>query len=262
MEGLLSSSHPWDIVACVRSSITQANLLRRFAASSSVRVALSSSHEQIATHVSPAALVLLATKRDDATSILQNKHVQAALGGKLLISVVFGLTEDAMYSQLDPGSVKPYILSALPNIAASVRHSATITTTRPSSSNPWPEEISNLCSLVLSSIGSIIPVQAHGVNAAATLSGTIPAFLGEAMAGLLGGACDAGLERETATAIVVQGLRGFADLLARGEDVDSIIASVATKGGVTEAGLKVLGEGQLRRLMSDAFMQSRDKLGP
>lgn len=262
VEGLLSSNQPWDIVACVRSASAQNHLLGRFGASSSFRVALVSSNEQVASHVSPAALVLLATKRHDAISVLQNGHVQAALRDKLLVSVVFGLAEDAMRAYLGPSAARAHVLSALPNIAASVRHSATITTAAPAVLTSWPEEIRAQCSSFLSCFGSVIPVEPRVANAAATLSGTIPAFLGEATAGLLAGAQAAGVGQETATDIVVQGLRGLADLMARGDQVDDIIASVATKGGVTEAGLNVLGEAGVRRLMSEALLHSRNKLEP
>lgn len=262
VEGLLSSSHPWDILACVRSSSSQSKLLDRFGASSSFRVAHISDLEQVAKHTSPSDLVLLATKPNDAIPVLENENIRAALQGKLLISVVFGLSEDAMRLHLGPSATQAYILSALPNIAASVRHSATVTTLEPASLTTWPESIQRLCSVFLSGIGSVHPVEKRTLNAAATLSGTMPAFLGETTAGLLDGAHSAGVEKETANAIVVQGLRGLADLIAQGGDVDAIIANVTTKGGVTEAGLNVLREGELRRLMCEAFLQSRKKLGP
>lgn len=260
VEGLLSSSHPWDISACVRSCSSQSKLIDRFGASSSFRVAHTSDLEQVARHMSPSGLVLLATKPHDAIPVLENENIRAALQGKLLISVVFGLSEDAMRLHLGPSAKQAYILSALPNIAASVRHSATVTAVEQSSLTTWPENIQTLCSLFLSSIGSIHPVEKRALNAAATLSGTMPAFLGEATAGLLDGADSAGVDKETANAIVVQGLRGLADLIAQGGDVDAIIANVTTKGGVTEAGLNVLREAELRRLMSEAFSQSREKI--
>lgn len=262
VEGLLLSNHPWDILACVRSSSSESKLLGRFGASSSVRVARVSSLEQVAAHVSPSDLVLLATKPQDALPILENDDVRTALRGKVLVSVVFGLSEDAMRLHLGSCATQAYTLSALPNITASVRGSATITTAEPASSNSWPENTRKLCSLFLSGIGSVHPVETCVLNAAATLSGTMPAFLGEATAGLLKGAHTAGVEKETASAIIVQGLRGLADLIERGGDVDGIITSVATKGGVTEAGLNVLREGELRSLMSEAFLESRKKLGP
>lgn len=262
VEGLLSSNHPWDILACVRSSSSESKLLGRFGTSSSVRVARVSSLEQVAAQVSPSDLVLLATKPQDAIPILENDDVRTALQGKLLVSVVFGLSEDSMRLHLGPSATQAYILSALPNIAASVRHSATVTTAELSSLKSWPESTRKLCSLFLSGIGSVHPVETPVLNAAATLSGTMPAFLGEATAGLLDGAHDAGVAKETASAIMVQGLRGLADLIERGGDVDAIITSVATKGGVTEAGLNVLREGKLRSLMSEAFIESRKKLGP
>lgn len=262
VEGLLSSNHPWDILACVRSASSESKLLGRFGASSSVRVARVSGLEQVAAYVSPSDLVLLATKPQDAIPILENDDIRTALQGKLLISVVFGLSEDAMRLQLGPSATQAYILSALPNIAASVRHSATVTTAEPSSLKSWPESTRKLCSLFLSGIGSVHPVEARVLNAAATLSGTMPAFLGEATAGLLDGAHTAGVEKETASAIMVQGLRGLADLIEHGGDVDAIITSVATKGGVTEAGLNVLREGELRKLISKAFLESKQKLGP
>lgn len=262
VEGLLSSNHPWDILACVRSSNSESKLLGRFGINSSVRVARVSSLEQVANHVSPSDLVLLATKPQDAIPVLTDERFQAALQGKLLVSVVFGLSEDSMRLHLGPSATQAYILSALPNIAASVRHSATVTTAEPSTLTSWPESTRKLCSLFLCSIGSVHPVEMRVLNAAATLSGTMPAFLGEATAGLLDGAHAADVEKETASAIMVQGLRGLADLIERGGDVDAIITSVATKGGVTEAGLNMLREGELRRLMSVGFLESRKKLEP
>lgn len=219
-------------------------------------------------YIHPAALVVLATKPRDAIVILQNQEVRNALRGKLLISVVFGMSEDLILSHLSPETA---IVSALPNLAASAGQSATITAASPSSAGNdlgsshsagrgFDASTDALCLDFLSSIGRVFPLQPAAFGPGAVLSGTMPAFVSEFVAGLLDAATALGVDRDAAKAIVQQGLRGTADLLDRHDNPLDIVDQVATKGGVTEAGLNVLREGKIKETASNALLRSESKL--
>ncbi|KAI1168437.1 pyrroline-5-carboxylate reductase dimerization-domain-containing protein [Nemania serpens] len=274
-EGLLSSASPrqriWNIKACVRSTTTydqlMAHPLHTHNPLNFIPV-LTPDPDTLPAHIHPATLVVLATKPKDAIGILQNQEVRNALRGKLFISVVFGMSEDLILSHLGPETA---IVSALPNLAASAGQSATITTADPSSSGNdlgvlhlagrgYDTSTEALCSDFLSSIGRVFPLQPAAFGPGAVLSGTMPAFVSEFVAGLLDAAGALGVDRYTAKAIVQQGLRGTADLLDRHDNALDIVDQVATKGGVTEAGLNVLREGKVKEIASNALLRSEMKL--
>lgn len=274
-EGLLSSASPrqriWNIKACVRSTTSYDQLMAHTLHTNNPLTfipVLTPDPGALPDYIHPAALVVLATKPKDAIGILQNQEVRNALRGKLLISVVFGMSEDSIFSHLGPETA---IVSALPNLAASTGQSATITAASTSSSGDdlgdshlagrgFDANTEALCSDFLSSIGSVFPLQPAAFGPGAVLSGTMPAFVSEFVAGLLDAADALGVDRHTAKAIVQQGLRGTANLLDRHDNALDIVNQVATKGGVTEAGLNVLREGKVKEVASDALLRSEMKL--
>ncbi len=265
VEGLLSSldvspRRTWGITACVKSISSHFDLVHRFRQDRSVTPAIAAIPEALVPHISSADVVVLATKPKDAVPILQNDHVQVALRGKLIISVIFGLTEDSIRTCLSPSGSGAYVISALPNIAAAVGRSATIAASDFKHIDHWPEETRELCHDFLSALGQVLTVNPNVLGPAAIVSGTMPAFVGQFVAGLLDGAASLGLDKSTAREIVLQGLHGTADLIQRGDEVEDIVAKVATKGGCTEAGLKLLREGRVRETARDAVLQSEKKL--
>ncbi|KAI1108973.1 pyrroline-5-carboxylate reductase dimerization-domain-containing protein [Nemania sp. NC0429] len=271
-EGLLSTASPrqriWNIKACVRSTATYDQLMAHPLHTNNPLAfipVLTPDPGTLPAYIQPAALVVLATKPKDAVGILQNQGVRNALRGKLLISVVFGMSEDSILSHLSSETV---VVSALPNIAASAGQSATITVADPSSSsNDWgnsppadDESTDALRSDFLNSIGRVFPLQPAAFGPGAVLSGTMPAFVSEFVAGLLDAANTLGVDGDTAKAIVQQGLRGTADLLDRHNNALDIVDRVATKGGVTEAGLNVLREGKVKEAATNALLKCDMKM--
>ncbi len=85
------------------------------------------------------------------------------------------------------------------------------------------------------------------------LSGSGPAFVYLVAQGLIEGGRRSGLSPAQAGTLAVQTLLGASRMLGEsGHDPQTLIQHVATKGGTTEAGLKVLEDRGLRAILAEA----------
>jgi pyrroline-5-carboxylate reductase len=171
---------------------------------------------------------------------------------------MFCMSEDEIRSHLGLGAREVYVISALPNTTAAIRQWATITASL--DPDTWPVDVRELASWFLGSFGEVLAVGRAQFDATAVLSGTIPALISEYVAGLLAGSPALGLEDEVALPIMLRGLRGTVGLMEEGESADDIVAKVTTKEGITEAGFKVLREGNIRQLAENAVRENVQKL--
>lgn len=265
VQGLLQSPKGnsevvWDITACVRRDLHKSQLLQQFSQHSTFKAVVTASVESLVSHCSSSDLIVLAVKPKDSILILENEDFQTVIFGKILVSIMFGMPEETIRQHLNLPVADTYVLSALPNIAASVGRSATITVPDSALMDSWPTEVCTLCNTFLGSFGIIEPVPEVNLKPTAVLSGTAPAFVCEFIAGLFDGAQSLGLDNETIQTILLQSFRGTMDLISAGHKVDDIIAQVTTEGGVTEAGLKVLQEGSVRKAAEKAILQSIQRM--
>jgi len=154
------------------------------------------------------------------------------------------------------------VVRAMPNVAALVRAGATAIA---GGSAAGAEDI-NWATSIMGSVGRVVEVTEHLLDAVTGLSGSGPAYIflvAEAMteAGVL-----TGLPRAVAKDLVVQTLLGSARLLSEtGEPAEVLRASVTSPGGTTAEGLRRLEAGGTRSAIIEAVVaavrRSRE-LGP
>ncbi|MCU1344866.1 MAG: proC [Acidimicrobiia bacterium] len=116
----------------------------------------------------------------------------------------------------------------------------------------WAEEI-------LSSVGMVVRLPEHQLDAVTGLSGSGPAYvflLAEALveAGVL-----VGLPRDVSSALTVQLLVGSAAMLATGQSPESLRAQVTSPGGTTAAALEVLEARAIRSALLTAVRAATDR---
>jgi pyrroline-5-carboxylate reductase len=207
--------------------------------------------------LSQSEAIVLAPKLADAIPILRDPVFQQNVAGRLVVSVVFGLSAETIERELGPHH-GAFVVSALPSILAEVRCSPTIVARAQSQQQDGC--LSNLLRQILGALGPIVEVPRSNVVAAATLAGTLPALLSEYLQGLWTEAAVQGVEDDAIRQTMAASLHGVAEILAQGALPEDIVKRVATKGGVTEASLEILRRADVQATTREALSRGQVKL--
>jgi len=111
-------------------------------------------------------------------------------------------------------------------------------------------------------IGKNIEVEKEElIDVITAVSGSGPAYLFLFIQSLIEAAIDLGLDKKSANMLVKQAIYGSAKMaLQSDQDLESLITSVASKGGTTEAALKVLYKNnQFKKIIFDAIKTANKK---
>ncbi|KAI4254705.1 MAG: hypothetical protein LQ352_002941 [Teloschistes flavicans] len=214
--------------------------------------------------VQAADTVLLGCQPQDLNSCIGEPAVKEALKGKLLISILAGVTIPDIEAVLDrkptstlvatPPTHNPHptvIVRAMPNTASFVGSSTTVIT---SCSQATPSSI-RLVEWLFASIGSVTQITAAQFDACTALCGSTPAFFALFVESLLDGAVALGLKRCEAQVMAAETMKGSAMLMLAGETPETIKEKVATPGGSTIQGLLELERKALRGTVADALVR-------
>jgi pyrroline-5-carboxylate reductase len=199
--------------------------------------------------VSGAAVVVLAVKPQDAAAVLTALAGRwGAQGPPLLISVAAGLRVATLQSWCGPGVA---VVRAIPNRPALVGAAATGLFAPPrvaASQRATAEQ-------VFKSVGEVVWVATEdALDVVTALSGSGPAYF-FLLAELMAEAAERlGLEGPAARRLAAATLYG-SGLLAHGGDADltRLRAEVTSRGGTTEAALRVLEDAGLRASVARAL---------
>lgn len=105
---------------------------------------------------------------------------------------------------------------------------------------------------ILGSVGTVVGVSEAQLDAVTGLSGSGPAYVFLMAEALVDAGVAEGLPRPVASELVVQTLRGAAELLATGQSPAELRGAVTSPGGTTAAGLRALEAGAVRAAIGDA----------
>jgi pyrroline-5-carboxylate reductase len=259
-EAVPRSSLPTRFIACVRrtdSSKKITSTLRRYRATApSVSVYVNDNVKA----VQAADVVLLGCKPQMFREILGEEGIREALEGKLLISILAGVTADHIQSFLygaTTAAAAPAngcrIVRAMPNTASFVLESMTVIAT---SSPPLPVEWERLVTWIFSRIGRVVHLPPAAMDASTALCGSGPAFAALVLEALADGGVAMGLPRAEAQLMAAQVMMGTAGLVIGGEHPAILRDKVSTPGGCTIGGLLVLEEGRVRGSVARAVREA------
>jgi pyrroline-5-carboxylate reductase len=198
--------------------------------------------------ITAATIVVLAVKPQDAGAVLAPLAPVLQQTRPVLISVCAGIKVAALESWAGGGIA---VVRTMPNRPAFVGAGATGLYAPPSVSGTDRAR----AEAVMRATGEVVWVkdEAH-IDAVTALSGSGPAYffyLAELMAQA---GVDLGLEPETARRLAVATLHGAGKLAHSGDgDLARLRAEVTSKGGTTEAALKVMNTEDLRGLVARAM---------
>ncbi|RMG60028.1 MAG: pyrroline-5-carboxylate reductase, partial [Gammaproteobacteria bacterium] len=167
---------------------------------------------------------------------------------QLVISIAAGIREADLDRWLGGGRA---IVRCMPNTPALVRSGASGLHANARVSDAQRE----LAEHILRAVGLVVWVEQEAqIDAVTAVSGSGPAYFFLVMEAMTDAGERLGLERETARLLTLETALGAARLaLESGEDVATLRERVTSKGGTTEAALRVLTEGGLPELFDEAL---------
>ena len=105
---------------------------------------------------------------------------------------------------------------------------------------------------LMSTIGQVVTVEESAMHAVTATSGSGPAYLFHLAEAWIDAGIGVGLSPEAARTLVVETIRGSAELLKRDGDPVELRRQVTSPGGTTAAGIQKLEEQGLTKMMQDA----------
>ncbi|GLA38658.1 hypothetical protein AnigIFM63309_005962 [Aspergillus niger] len=200
-----------------------------------------------------ADIILLACKPFLAKGILSAPGVGEALSGKLVISIMAGMTPTDILDCLSDGdreSVK--IVRAMPNVAARLRQSMTIVELP--ETKPLEEELVEIVTWVFEVIGKVKFLSADLFDVGTMLVGAGIGVMTVPLEGLLDGCVVEGLRRAEALEMAAQMLSGMAALLKDGSHPAVLRENISSPRGCTIQGVMTAERAGARATFADAVI--------
>ena len=171
----------------------------------------------------------------------------------LLLSCLAGVPTSFLERGL--GAVpRPRVIRAMPNIAASVRASATAFA---AGRHARPADL-EVAATLLSAMGDAWQVAESTMDAVTAVAGSGPAYVFRFLEALTRAAVAAGLPADLAGPLVLRTVEGAARLALHDPRPPATLrAAVSSPGGTTLAGLTALDDGDLDALMAEAVARAQ-----
>ncbi|SDZ29574.1 pyrroline-5-carboxylate reductase [Evansella caseinilytica] len=188
-------------------------------------------------------VIVLATPPETQDELL--RALAPHLEKQLIITVAAGI--DPSYMEKRLGKEVP-VCWMMPNTAAQVGKSMTIFTC----GKAVNEQQRKIISLLLDAIGESEELTEQQVHDMTAITGSAPAFVYTFVEALERAAMDSGVSAEQARRLVVPMLSGSAAMLEGGSEPAELIRQVASPGGATAEGLRVLDNGKFQAVLHEA----------
>ncbi|MBM4762210.1 pyrroline-5-carboxylate reductase [Bacillus sp. B15-48] len=193
--------------------------------------------------------VILAMKPKDAASAIQT--FKSYLSNHLLIiSVLAGVS----IATIETVAEKPVaVVRAMPNTSAAVNKSATAL-----AFNPKVTEVQkNISRQLFDTVGFTAFVNENQLDAVTGLSGSGPAYFYYIIEAMEKSAIELGLEQKLAKDLIIQTLRGAADMVEKSNKTpEQLRLEVTSPGGTTEAGISILNKFEVQEAFSSCVKEA------
>ena len=192
-----------------------------------------------------AEVILLAVKPamlKDVAGWLQSRK-----GPYLLISILAGVTTERLSKEVGG---KARVVRAMPNQALRAGEGVTALCMGPRAT----KEDLGIARKIFAAGGYVLEIEEEQMDVVTALSGSGPAFMAKWVEELADAAVRAGLTPKAAVELAARTMLGTGELLVReGIKPSELCAAVASPGGTTEAGLKVMQAGGIEALAEKAM---------
>lgn len=186
-------------------------------------------------------IILVAVKPKDIMELIG--PIAPLLGTRLLVSVAAGVS----IKKLEMLGVKN-IIRLMPNIGIAVEEGMLAYSIAPGSS-----QFENMFVKTFEKLGRCLNVKEEYLDAITVCSGSGPAFVAAFADAMVKEAIAQGLDESVAKIAVAQTLVGTGKLMLGGKSAHEIIHQVASPGGVTEEGLRILESHGVKDKIAEAM---------
>lgn len=206
-------------------------------------------------------MVLFTIKPFKREEVFTTPGVREALRGKLLISIMAGIsTQELTRLAIGKHDFSDHqetlqIIRAMPNMAAKIRESSTLYTTR---SNLSSDNL-KIASWIFSQVGQAQLVAESSFDISAVIVGCAGSLLLLAVDGLLDAAVAEGVKRPEAQNMVINSALGLMKLVYAGEHPSVLREKIASPGGCSIRALLELEKRGVRSAFADAIMAASER---
>ena len=199
-----------------------------------------------------ADVVLLGCKPYQAEAILGQEEVREALKGKLILSILAGVSSPKIqqWLNIDP---PPPVVRVMPNTASGIGESMTVVEKQDPPLSPATRE---LVTWMMGRIGRVVELPPNLMNASTALCAAGPAFFLLMVEAMADGAVAMGIPRKEAQLMAAQSMKGAAAMVQAGEHPAVLRDKICTPAGCTCGGLLVLEEGCVRGIIARAVREA------
>lgn len=199
--------------------------------------------------ISQSELIILAVKPQDFPELAPK--IKTLLNPEIIVlSIMAGIT----ITQLENYLAHPTIIRAMPNSPVEVGMGMTGFSAHASISMSQVRKVENL----LATTGRTAYFENENLlNAVTALSGSGPAYFYYILRAMIDAGKQMGMDETTATTLVKQTMLGAFHLVNNADkSFDELIKTVASKGGTTEAAIKIFEERGLHKAIVDGIVRA------
>jgi len=190
-------------------------------------------------------VVIFAVKPKDFQGLLA-RFGEYLSARHLLISIAAGIPADFFNKFIN----KPRVIRAMPNLAANVNESVTFISKGRFANK---KDLETARKIFLSA-GEVIVAKESDLNKVTALSGSGPGYVFYFMDAIYKSALKMGFGQKDARKAVAQIFWGAAKLAKESKSgFDGLVKEVASKGGTTEAALKIFEKGKVKKTVEQAL---------
>jgi pyrroline-5-carboxylate reductase len=114
-----------------------------------------------------------------------------------------------------------------------------------------------LAEKIFSSVGDVMMIEERHMNAVTALSGSGPAFIYEVISALTDGGVEAGLPKQLARELALKTVLGSVKTMIKTKkSPEELKNMVASPGGTTVAGLRIMDEANFKNILIKAVMRA------
>lgn len=196
--------------------------------------------------------VVLAMKPKDVKDSLEEVRPYIR-EDQLVISVLAGVLTSAIEAMLGK---KVAVIRTMPNTSAQIGYSATAL----AAGSYAKEEDLAYAEKLFQTIGLAKTVSEEDMHTVTAVSGSGPAFIYYFVEAMKKAALEAGMDPETADALITQTVIGAGKMLEEsGEPAELLRKKITSQGGTTEAGLETLQEKDFERIIMACIHSARNR---